>query len=132
MKKYFALLILIIGVSLHSHAQRGYQPAKPGKLEGVEIAYKVVPVHFYNPNGAQCIVMRFDNQTLNDKQIVVEGELSQLTGMMQTEDFRGSIEVPAMKKRKGKLNGLVFEPSLFEKGKELDFEIEFNFKEDHK
>jgi len=113
-------------------AQRNYITAKPGKLEGVEISYKVVPVHFYNPNGAQCVVMRFENRTNETKHVVVEGEVSQLTGMMQSEEFHGEIEVPAMKKRKGKWNGLVFRPTIFQQGKDLDFEIEFNFKENHK
>lgn len=132
LKRLFALITFVVCTSWVVQAQQDYTPAKPGKLDGVEIAYKVIPVHFYNPNGAQCVVMRFVNSTSETKYIVVECEVSQLTGMMQTEEFRGTIEVPAMKKRKGRWNGLVYRPTLFEHGKDLDFEIEFNFKEDHK
>lgn len=83
-------------------AQHGYSPVVNAQVEGMEIKYKVVPKHFYNPNGQQLLVMSFRNNSDLDRELAVQIDLQQFEGVMMHEAHSGRISVPAHKSRKRK------------------------------
>ena len=113
-------------------AQRGYTPVVNAPVEGVEIKSKIVPKHFYNPKGQQCLVLAFHNTTESDKELHIQLTLQQSEGIMMTEEYSGEIIIPAKKKRKGKLNGFMVEPEMLSHRSETQIGIEFEINEIHK
>jgi hypothetical protein len=124
----FCCSVLFLSV----HAQRGYTPIVNNQLEGIEIKYKVVPKHFYNPNGQQCVVLAFRNYSDIDRALSVQIDLQQYEGVLMHEEYSGKMNLPAHKSRKGKLNGFIVEPEMLSHRSETKIGIEFEINEVHK